>query len=45
MPIYVAYDSSDVWANPKFFSVDDKGKSDFKTQPDSFGDLLNLRKM
>lgn len=25
MPIYVAYDSSDVWANPKYFDLDQKG--------------------
>ncbi len=25
MPIYVAYDSSDVWANPHFFDLDEKG--------------------
>ncbi len=24
MPIYVSYDSSDVWANPKMFDLDDK---------------------
>ena len=24
MPIYVAYDSSDVWANPRFFDLDEK---------------------
>jgi 4-alpha-glucanotransferase len=25
MPIYVAHDSSDVWANPQFFLLDDRG--------------------
>ncbi|MCL2753586.1 MAG: 4-alpha-glucanotransferase, partial [Defluviitaleaceae bacterium] len=26
MPIFVAYDSADVWANPELFLLDDKGK-------------------
>jgi len=26
IPIFIAYDSSDLWANKQYFSVDDKGK-------------------
>lgn len=26
IPIFIAYDSSDLWANKKYFSVDEKGK-------------------
>ena len=26
IPIFIAYDSSDLWANKKYFSVNDKGK-------------------
>jgi 4-alpha-glucanotransferase len=27
IPIFVAYDSADVWANPQFFHLDEKGRS------------------
>ena len=26
MPIFIAYDSSDLWANKHLFTVDEKGK-------------------
>jgi len=29
MPIYVSYDSADVWANKELFTVDEKGKLEF----------------
>ncbi len=29
VPIYIAYDSADLWANKKYFTVDDEGKLEF----------------
>ena len=38
MPIYVGYDSSDVWSNREIFSIDANGKQEFVagTPPDEF---------
>ena len=38
IPIYVAYDSVDVWANPELFKLDDHGKIKFQSgcPPDFF---------
>lgn len=40
MPIYVAYDSADVWANRDIFSIDENGKQEFVagTPPDNFNE-------
>ena len=40
MPIYVAYDSADVWANRDIFSIDKTGKQQFVagTPPDDFNE-------
>ncbi|MFH1194622.1 MAG: 4-alpha-glucanotransferase [bacterium] len=38
MPIFIAYDSSDLWANKSIFTVDENGKLEFKAgvPPDYF---------
>ncbi len=40
MPIYVAYDSVDVWSNRHIFSIDEEGKQEFVagTPPDNFNE-------
>lgn len=44
MPIYVAYDSADVWANPEMFQLDDNRKmtSFAGVPPDSFSEIGQL---
>lgn len=44
MPIFVAYDSADVWANNKLFSVDKEGKLEFVAgvPPDYFSETGQL---
>lgn len=44
VPIYVAHDSADVWANPQLFYLDKKGRSTFVagTPPDYFSQTGQL---
>jgi 4-alpha-glucanotransferase len=44
MPIFIAYDSSDLWANKKLFTVDDEGKLTFiaGVPPDYFSETGQL---
>ena len=40
IPIYVAYDSADVWSNREIFSIDEEGKQEYVagTPPDNFNE-------
>ena len=44
MPIFIAYDSSDLWANKKYFTVDEEGKLTFiaGVPPDYFSETGQL---
>lgn len=44
LPIFIAYDSSDLWANKNLFTVNDKGKLDFVAgvPPDYFSETGQL---
>ena len=44
MPIFIAYDSSDLWANKEFFTVDEKGNLTFiaGVPPDYFSETGQL---
>lgn len=44
MPIFIAYDSSDLWANKKYFTVDEEGKLTFVAgvPPDYFSETGQL---
>ena len=44
MPIYIAADSADMWANPHFFKIDDEGKPSVVAgcPPDAFSEIGQL---
>ncbi|MGZ7144927.1 4-alpha-glucanotransferase, partial [Streptococcus pyogenes] len=44
MPIYIAADSADMWANPQFFKTDEEGRPSVVAgcPPDAFSEIGQL---